>query len=173
MILSSRSWYLLFSLWFQLKFNRIHYEGVINEEIIKIKYGLLNRTHLGEIDVELFEDLSFISIHVIINSQQRKFFDQRIDYCKWLKNRRSNFFTNAFKNYYAHNINPKFLKCPIRKGSYRFAEARAINQNNEEFVPSYMSKNVNQNITLSGVTRVRIGTKIEILTNITEIYELL
>lgn len=85
-----------------------------------------NGTHFGRISIDVFQDLNGVMFRVTLKSSEITYMDHTANYCKWLNNRKSNFFANYFMENYEKNSNPNFFKCPIRRGFYVILEPREI-----------------------------------------------
>lgn len=148
---------------------QVFFKAEVNDKLLRIRYDADNDTHAGRSYVEFFEDLSLITIQAITRSETQTFLDQTINFCSWMKNRKTNYLIALFKNYY-EAYNPKLLTCPIKKGFYIAAEPRRKLTDAESFMPSLLP--IRGNITVLKIVKAKINKTMHHLIRATNIYEL-
>lgn len=111
-----------------------------------------NATHDGAWSIQFKRDIPIYIIQIIVESNERKFIDHRVNICQWYENRRGNFLINIFKNYYEKNYNMDLFKCPIKKGVYHVAGVRLRPTNTDGLLPGIVLQKGIFNVTFNGRT---------------------
>lgn len=146
----------------------VYFKASYNEKYLRLNFDPKNETHLGKISAEIIQDLSFLTAQFKVDVSKQKYIDLTVDFCQWLQNRRINYLINVFKNYFDKFVDPKLLKCPIKKGFYIAATARKIQKNLETFVPSFIP--LKGNLTLTVIMKAKVDKKLQHLCSVIEVY---
>lgn len=108
-----------------------------------------------------------MKIQISVETPERVFVDQSIDFCRWTMNPRINFFISFFETFATKNYNQDLLKCPIKKGLYEYAAARLrMNEIEKNVIPSFVP--MTGNITIKKTISTKVGRKMEKLFNDSE-----
>lgn len=88
-----------------------------NEKLGSLAYDKENETHWGALRVELYENVNGAFGRSSLADSHRKFFENSVNLCKWLKDPRSRFAVAGFKIIF-EDFDSQLLNCPVRKGKY-------------------------------------------------------
>lgn len=119
--------------------------------------------------MDLLNDIEFLIWRFKVFNSERTFVEMKFDVCKFFTNPRGQFLINQLKNYYVKHYNPKFMTCPIKKGSYMVAGSREVVQDVNDVIPLFVEKR--GNITISTAAYTKVGKKMMKIGTVSEMFE--